>query len=207
MIYREDMLELTRRMNLERTSFARIAGAYIDEEGYVDGTFNTSFLKLTEAERKKNLALFKTVPFGKTNEELKEYAFGKKAIQGKDTLWRLLMAMKSSGLKNDAFLDIFYEQMSAVYPAGKPYVIYVIQASYDVPKKARDGAYLADGEEVYEFLICVIAEQKGEYEPGKVDCGFLFPAFSNRCADLSHINIYHADPEHPHREWIEALLD
>lgn len=34
LINREDMLELTRRMNASRTNFVRIAGAYIDEEGY-----------------------------------------------------------------------------------------------------------------------------------------------------------------------------
>ena len=206
MIYREDMLELTRRMNLSRTSFSRIAGAYMDEEGYVDGTFNTHFLKLSEAERKKNLALFKTVPFAKTNEELVEHAFPKEGLQGKDTMWRLLMGMKSSGLKNDAFLDIFYEQIGALYPQGKPYCIYVIQGAYDVPKKGSDDAYIADGEEVYEFLICVICETKGDYEAGKVECGFLFPAFKNRCADLSHINIYEADPNHPHKELITGLL-
>ena len=207
MIYREDMLELTRRMNLERTSFTRIAGAYLDAEGDIDGTFNTNFLKLSPAERKKNLALFKTVPFAKTNEELVEYSFTKEALRGKDTLWRLLMAMKTSGLRNDAFLDIFYEQIAALYPTGKPYAVYVIEGSYDVPKKAKDDAYLADGEEVYEFLICVITELLEEYEPGKVDCGFLFPAFQNRCADLGKINIYHADPAHVHRELIAGLTE
>lgn len=45
MINREDMLELSRRMTPARASVARIAGAYFDEEGYVDGTFNTHFLK------------------------------------------------------------------------------------------------------------------------------------------------------------------
>ena len=35
-IDREDMLELTRRMTPARSSVARIAGAYMDEEGYVD---------------------------------------------------------------------------------------------------------------------------------------------------------------------------
>ena len=47
MINREDMLELTRRMTPARSSVGRIAGAYFDEEGYVDGTFNTHFLKLS----------------------------------------------------------------------------------------------------------------------------------------------------------------
>ena len=51
MINREDMLALTRRMNVKRTSITRIAGAYIDREGFVDGTFNTRFLKLSASER------------------------------------------------------------------------------------------------------------------------------------------------------------
>ena len=43
-IDREDMLELTRRMTVSRNCFSRIAGAYMDEEGFIDGTFNTHFL-------------------------------------------------------------------------------------------------------------------------------------------------------------------
>ena len=43
MINREDMLELTRRMTVSRSNFTRLAGAYYDEEGYVEGTFNTNF--------------------------------------------------------------------------------------------------------------------------------------------------------------------
>ena len=40
MINREDMMELTRRMTLSRTSFTRIAGCYMDGNGEIDGTFN-----------------------------------------------------------------------------------------------------------------------------------------------------------------------
>ena len=46
-IDREDMLALTRRMTVKRSSITRIAGAYIDPDGFVDGTFNTRFLKLS----------------------------------------------------------------------------------------------------------------------------------------------------------------
>ena len=70
MIQREDMLELTRRMTPARSSISRIAGVYYDEEGYIDGTFNTHFLKLSEAERKKNLELAKTVLLSETNAQL-----------------------------------------------------------------------------------------------------------------------------------------
>ena len=42
-INREDMLELTRRMTPVRTSFTRIAGCYVDQEGDFDGSFNINF--------------------------------------------------------------------------------------------------------------------------------------------------------------------
>ena len=46
-INREDMLELTRRMTLKRNCFDRIAGAYLDKDGFVDGTFNKNFRQLS----------------------------------------------------------------------------------------------------------------------------------------------------------------
>ena len=61
MINREDMLELTRRMTLARTSFTRIAGCYVDKDGDFDGSFNTNFLKLSSPERTKKLALAKEI--------------------------------------------------------------------------------------------------------------------------------------------------
>ena len=50
-IDREDMLELTRRMTIARNCFNRVAGAYMDEEGFIDGSFNTHFLKLSPADK------------------------------------------------------------------------------------------------------------------------------------------------------------
>ena len=44
MINRDDMLELTRRMTPSRNCFARIAGAYMDEEGFEDGTSISIFV-------------------------------------------------------------------------------------------------------------------------------------------------------------------
>ena len=74
-INREDMLELTRRMTVKRNCFDRIAGAYMDEEGYVDATFNRHFLKLKLNEQAENLAIAKEIPFADTNKNLREYTF------------------------------------------------------------------------------------------------------------------------------------
>ena len=73
MINREDMLALTRRMTVKRTSMTRIAGGYLDMDGYIDGTFNTGFLKLSPDEKEKNLQIAKVIPFADTNQNLKEF--------------------------------------------------------------------------------------------------------------------------------------
>ena len=74
-INRNDMLELTRRMTLSRNCFVRTAGAYIDDEGYIDNTFNVSFKNMSKHDQQVNLDLAKTIPFSKTNEQLKRYKF------------------------------------------------------------------------------------------------------------------------------------
>ena len=67
------MLELTRRMTATRSHLVRLAGAYMDEEGYVDGNFNINFLNLKGEERKRCLNIAKAIPFSETNKELVSY--------------------------------------------------------------------------------------------------------------------------------------
>ena len=43
------------------SSFTRIAGCYVDKDGDFDGSFNVNFLKLSAAEKKKNIELAKVV--------------------------------------------------------------------------------------------------------------------------------------------------
>ena len=204
MINREDMLELTRRMTVSRSSMTRIAGAYLDAEGFIDGTFNTNFLKLSPAEKEKNLAIAKTIPFSNTNENLKRYRFTKEAAQ-KGGIWQLLMAIKSCGLKNDALMETFYELVAEQYQSSRDYAIFVFHDRYDIPAKASDHERLGESEEMFEYIICAICPLVGDYEPGRPECGFIFPAFSDRSGDLSRVDIFQAEPERPHRE-IEKVL-
>lgn len=113
MINREDMLELTRRMTPSRTSFTRVAGGYMEPDGEIDESFNVNFLNLSAAEKEKNLAIAKAVPFAATNVNLRSYAFGDGAEQRK--MRQLLYGMRECGLKNDALLYTFYELVGARY--------------------------------------------------------------------------------------------
>ena len=196
MINRNDMLELTRRMPPARTCFDRIAGAYISETGEIEDTFNIHFGKLSGAEKTRNLKLAKTIPFSKTNEQLKEYTFAD-AVKGKDSVWRLLQAVQQCGLKNDALMEILYEQIADAYIADHRFAVYVFHGVYDIPAKSKDGESLWESEEVYDFIICTICPLEDEYQPGEPVFGFLYPAFSDRSPDQGRINIYHLNPDVP----------
>lgn len=191
-INREDMLELTRRMTLKRNCFDRIAGAYLDEEGFVDGTFNRHFQKLSVKDQKSNLEIAKTVPFSDTNVQLREYSF-EEADRKTGSMWQLLMALKECGLKNDAALDVFYEEFGQKYQAEGSYAIYFFHGSYDVLLKGEDKESLWESEEVYQFIICAVCPVNGDYEPGEAECGFLFPAFKDRSSDIHRIDVFQAD--------------
>lgn len=204
MINREDMLELTRRMTLSRTSFTRIAGCYVDRDGDFDGSFNTNFLKLSAAERTKKLKLAKEIPFSPTNVNLKKYEFTQ-SMRKPGSMWQLLMAMNECGLKNDALMDTIYDVVMEKYRTSSDYTILVFHDRYDIPAKASDNERLWESEEVFEYMICAICPLTGEYEPGKPECGFLFPAFTDRSGDLNHIAVFQADTGRPHDEILEVL--
>lgn len=204
-INRDDMLELTRRMTVSRNCFSRIAGAYMDEEGFVDENFNIHFLKLSPRDKERNLAIAKAIPYSETNVNLKDYRFLKED-EKPGSIWQLLMALRDCELKNDALLYTFYEYVGERYRTNHPYAIYIFYGNYDVPMKAKDKENLWESEEVYQFIICAICPFSGDYEVGEPECGFLFPAFADRSTDIHGIEIFQADVENPHRELTEEII-
>ena len=205
MINRNDMLELTRRMTLARNCFSRIAGAYMDKEGYDDGTFNIHFGKLKPAEASRNLELAKAIPFSETNVQLKEYKF----VEGPErrkSMWPILTSLKEDRLKDDAMLSLLYEVIGENYKSDVDYAIFLFSGSYDVPIKGADKQWMEGSEEVYDFLICTISPLVGQYEPGAPEFGFLFPAFSDRSSDDRKVYIFNKDPERVQVEVMRKIL-
>ena len=204
MIRRDDMMDLTRRMTPSRNCFSRIAGAYMDPEGYDNGTFNTHFGNLKSAETKRNLEIAKAIPFAKENEELVEYRFSDSTK--KNSMWQLLMGLRKAELKDDALLSILYEVFGESYKTEGEYSIYVYYGAYDVPVKGTDKEWIEGSEEVYSFLVCVVSPLKDEYEPGNPEFGFLFPAFSKRSSDENGIYIFSAKGSTSQKELIKRII-
>ena len=145
-INRDDMLELTRRMTIARTSMTRVAGSYMDADGFIDGTFNTNFLKLKNSEKEKNLTIAKAIPFAQTNQNLKRYKIPKEAY-ALGGIRQLLLGIKSCALKNDALLESFYDYIAENYHTNHDYAVYLFHNTYDIPLKAADHESLWESEE------------------------------------------------------------
>lgn len=196
MIDRKDMLELTRRMTPARHHFTRIAGAYFDEKGEFDGSFNTSFLKLSAKEKEKNLSIAREIPFSETNKELVAHKLRTVTAQKKEML-RLLDGINSCELKNDSLLDIFYDLAAERACCKSSFAVFLFHGEYDIPLKSTAGDYQGESEEVYSYTICAICPLKGEYEPDLPVQGFLYPGFSGRSADTTQIYIYRKKASDP----------
>jgi hypothetical protein len=205
MINREDMLELTRRMTPQRNFFTRISGCYLDEEGFVDGTFNTNFLKLSTKDQKYHLNIAKSIPFSKTNEELKEYDFPKRTKESMQ-MAQLFNGLNDCGFKNDELMEVLYDIISEKMPAGRPYAIVAFHGCYDVPVKALDHTRLDESEEVYDFMICAICPWSGDYEISMPEYGFLYPSFKERSSDENHIAVYAKREDKGYQGLMEALM-
>lgn len=123
-INRDDMLELTRRMTIARTSMTRIAGSYMDADGFIDGTFNTNFLKLKNSEKEKNLTIAKAIPFAQTNQNLKRYKIPKEAY-ALGGIRQLLLGIKSCALKNDALWNLFMTTLQKITIQNHDYAVYL----------------------------------------------------------------------------------
>ena len=177
----------------------------MDTDGFDNGTFNIHFGKLNPSETRRNLEIAKAIPFAKTNEQLKEYRFPMGEAR-KNGMWSLLSALRKNELKDDALLSVLYEVFGENYKAEGEYSIYVYYGAYDVPVKGTDKEWIEGSEEVYSFLVCVVSPLKDEYEPGKPEFGFLFPAFSKRSSDENGIYIFSAKGSTSQKELIKRII-
>ena len=123
MINRDDMLELTRRMTPKRTCISYIAGAYLDRDGNLDGSFHTHMSRLSESEKKTNLEIAKAIPFAESNVKLREYAFPLGKTGRRQSMSPLLAALLEKGLEDDELLQVFYEVVAEKYEARSDYAI------------------------------------------------------------------------------------
>ena len=107
---KKDILELKRRLKKDDCTFTKMCGCYVNGEKNILLKFNETFLNLEEDEFFKYLEIAKKSLSGRIGNNLLEleFPFNEEEEGGRQYS---LMQLKKSGLKNEALLDEFYNNI------------------------------------------------------------------------------------------------
>ena len=221
---RKDILELKRRFKKEQCTFTKICGCYVNGEKHSILKFRESFLNLDDEEYFKYLEIAKNVLSGTIGNNILELNF--EANEDFTNERQIsLMQLKNSKLKDDGFLDNFYDLIIANYNYTGNFLILFFHDAYDVISKTKDNIKIDESEEVYEYVLCAICpvslsepglryfEQENEIKARIRDWvvesptnGFVFPAFVDRSCDVNSIMYFTKNAKDTHPELMENAL-
>ena len=222
---KKEVNELKRRYTKDGCSVSQIAGCYVDSTKDKILTFDEPFLSLPEEEFFKYLEIIKKCLSGTVGNNLLTLDFPTEIEMQKDSFHQALQALRDSALKDENILNAVYDRIIETYDYPSNYLILFFCDAYDVPMKTTDDLGLGDSEDVYNYLICAIcpvnldkptlsyhkdenkiAPKDREWVVSVPDSAFLFPAFTDRAADIHHVLVYTKTVKEPHREFWENGL-
>lgn len=221
---KKDVSELKRRLKKESCTITRMCGCYVDSERNRVVKLDETFLNLDEEEFFKYLEIAKKTLSGTIGNNLLELPFPmeEEAPGGRQ---QFLMALRSSALLQEELLERFYDLVIDNYEYAGNYLILIFHDAYDVITKTSDNNKIDESEEVYEYLIgavCPVSLSKPglgyradqnrigprvrDWVVGMPESGFIFPAFTDRSADIHAVMTYHKNAKEPHAEFMENIL-
>ena len=154
--------ELRRRMKPDRTNLTAVYGCYVASSGEVLSTFREPFGLMAEEDKEKYLAIFRRALSGTPDRNLLDLSFSTKQVADSDE-HRLLMRLRETALDDEQARQQLFQTIIGAVSFEENYLILLTHERYDVPFKARDGARLEDGSEVFSYFVCAICPVK----PGK----------------------------------------
>ena len=217
-----DRNELRRRFVKDNT-ISRLALCYVNSAREKVVVQNEMFLSLPEEDMFKYLDIAKKSLSGTIGDNLMEFAYT--SAQEDDENYRFMKGLLDSGLKNESLLDILFDKIIDSYVYDGNFLITVIADSYDVMTKTSDKLKLDESEEVFSYIIvsiCPVNQTKAglgylpmenrmgarekDWVAGAPDVAFMFPAFTDRAADIHHVCYYTKDSADIHDEIIDSVL-
>ena len=217
--------ELRRSLRIEHNAITKILGCYVNAEGEIIARFAPSLSMMSEEETEKYLALFRKTLSGAPEKNLLDIPFSTvQVLEGEQH--KLLSALRTSGLEDEAAVDRFFTAVAAAAPLPENYVILLTYNRYDVPFKGSDGMKPeGESDEIFSFLLCSICPVKSTksaltYDAGRRDfchhngdsvisapeLGFLFPAFDDRKTNIYNALLYSHSIKDDHKPFTDAVF-
>ncbi|MCR5255031.1 MAG: DUF4317 domain-containing protein [Acetatifactor sp.] len=213
-MYKNEVSEIKKLFTPKNCAITRICGCYVDGEKNKKATFKEPFLSLPEEDMFKYFEIFRKSLSGQQgkNQLNLEFPLSTEMEGGTQSF---LLALRDSKLKDDSYLEQFYDRIIENYDYVGNYLILVIHDAYDVPGKTKDGIEMEDAsDEVYEYILTTIcpvnlskpglsynAEENNftnrlrDWVVDMPDKAFLFPAFNDRRTDIHSLLYYSKDAE------------
>lgn len=221
----KEISELRRRFRLDRNAISRIHGCFVNSSHEIVSYIDESMGILPQDEAEKYLNLLKKSLSGKLGKNLIDIVFSSEQVVDSDE-HRLLMALRSTELKDSAVREAFYQKIINSLDLGDSnYLILLAHDAYDVPHKNKNDEIDAEASDsVFSYIVCCVCpvkERKVElgFFPGDnelhscagqivaaPELGFLFPAFDDRAANIYNTLFYSRKPDEIHQEVIDSVF-
>lgn len=203
----KEVSELRRRWQLDKNAVKRIYGCFVNERKEIVADLDEPLGTMPQEEAEEYFSLLKKALSGKLGKNLIDLVFSTEQVVDSEE-HKLLSTLRSSGLKDGDARKAFYQKAVDSLEFDGSYLLLLAHDTYDVPSRSKDDASLEDGENVFSYILCAVCPVKegkrglgyyaGDNEfhsfaPKTVaspECGFLFPAFDDRAANLYNALFY-----------------
>lgn len=220
----KELAELRRRFRAEKSDYVRIRGCYVNEQREIVSEFHQNIGMLSLMESADVLAILRKTLSGTIGKHLIDIAFSNEQVMQGDE-HRLLMALRKSGLDDNAAVSAFYQRAIESLTLEGSYLILLAYDKYDVPVYLKDGEKTEDSSEEFSYIVCSICPIKVNkpalsYTPSESrfknlpadnivaapELGFLFPAFDNRTANIYNAVYYSRNTAENHKPFADAIF-
>ena len=222
----EDLRKIRKRIDTTLNNFRSIYGCYVNAAGEIVSTMEIPVLDMETEEREMYAAILKKVLSGKAERNQITLEFPTDKVGDSDE-HRLLMALKSTQLRDDNMRELLYQRiMENLDMDGESYVIILAADTYDLrTKDVKDEEWSEESNEQFEYFLCAICPVKTskaalQYLPGQQEfrgistgtllappaLGFMFPVLDEGSADIYEAQYYTKSTAVNHGELITALF-
>ena len=217
--------EIRRHIRRDRSNITTLFGCYVNANKEIISQFQQSTAMMSENEGEKYFALLRRTLSGTVGKNLIDIRFKTAQVAGSPE-HKLLMDLRSGGLKDENLRMEFYQKVIETVSLKENYLILIGIDSYDVPFKNKDGeGDSGRADESFTFLMCAICpvkqtqpklsyvpEEKEFHDGGIVnvvsapELGFLFPAFDNRSTNIYNALYYTHSPKENHEAFVGSVF-
>ncbi|QAT51213.1 DUF4317 domain-containing protein [Caproiciproducens sp. NJN-50] len=220
----KEIAEIRRRFRPDKSNINRIRGCYVNDQKEIVSEFRQSLGLMPQEESEELLTILKKTLSGAVGKNLIDIEFTtQQVLEGGEH--KLLMRLRDSSLEDDAAVRQFYENAIQTLDVEGNYLILLAYDKYDVPFYSKDGEKQEDSSEVFSYFLCSICPVKmlkpslgfyvsenefrnitSDWIVSPPELGFMFPAFSDRSANLYNAVYYTRNLAENHKEFVEAVF-